>query len=306
MKNLLTAKVSYLKSVESNVGECRTLKELLLSNEWKDDVQRVRNAENEEERKAAKRSLPCFTASGLFRNPINAKSLIEHSGFICIDIDAKDNANVKDFAQLKEHIHEIPFVAYCGHSVGGEGFFCLIPIKDASKHTLYFKALQRDFKACGITIDRGCSDVSRKRIVSYDDAPYINTAAEVYDFVIPEQERIYTRLKSLDDVDTRRRVEELLHIIKKDKLDITESREDWFEVLCAIASHFGEEGREYAHEFSQYYEGYTAEETDNKFDDVLRHDGYGYSIGTLFYHANKVLDSAKYEFKDVLVYDDGM
>ena len=306
MINLLTAKVSYLKSVESNMGESRTLKELLLSDEWKDQVLRVRNAESEEERKAAKRVLPCFTASGLFRNPINAKSLIEHSGFICIDIDAKDNDNVKDFAQLKERIHEIPYVAYCGHSVGGKGFFCLIPIKDPSKHTLYFKALQRDFKECGITIDRGCSDVSRKRIVSYDDAPYINTSAEVYDYVIPEQERICTRLKSLDDVDTRRKVEELLCTIKKGKTDITESREDWFEVLCAIASHYGEEGREYAHAFSQYYEGYTPEETNSKFDDVLRHEGYGYTIASLFYHANKVLNSAEYEFKDLLVYDYGL
>ena len=303
MPNLFTAKVSYLQSVESNSGECRTLGELLFSDEWKERVMRVRNAKSEDEYKAAKKALPCYTASGLFRSPIRASSLAEHSGFICIDIDEKNNPMALNFAQLKEQMKYLPYIAYCGHSVGGKGFFCLIPIKDTSKHTLYFKALQRDFKACGVTIDKGCSDVCRKRIVSYDDTPYVNTAAEVYDFVIPEQESICKRVGSLDDVDIRRKVEELLHTIKSRKTDITASREAWFEVLCALASHFGEDGREYAHEFSQYYEGYSVEETNDKYDDVLRHDGYGYTIASLFYHANKVLNSAEYEFKDMLVYD---
>jgi hypothetical protein len=282
----------------------RRLADLLLESTFKDKVLAVRRETDPAKQREMKKHLPCFTASGLFGNPVKAENLQEHSGFICIDIDAHDNEGVEDFALLKDNIHEIPYVQYCGLSVRGNGFFCLIPIKDPSKHRRYFKALQRDFKNCGLTIDPACSDVCRKRFVSYDPEPYINTASEVYDFTIPEYDSIEKRVADMTDVDVRRNVEALFGELDKRKTDITGTRQTWFEVLCALASQFGEEGRDYAHRVSRHYPGYTHEETDALYSDVLNHNGYAYNIGTLFFHANKVLDSAEYAFKDVLVYDD--
>lgn len=163
-------------------------------------------------------------------------------------------------------------------------------------------ALQRDFKNCGLVIDPACGDVCRKRFVSYDPAPYVNTSAEVYDFTMPEYDKVERRTAEITDVETRRRVEELLRTLDKEEIDITESRQAWFEVLCGIAKQFGVDGREYAHQVSHHYADYSKEETDRLFDDVLNHNGYSYTIASLFFHANRVLDSAEYAFKDVFVY----
>jgi hypothetical protein len=303
-KSIFSTNVSFLSNVAHLTARPCRLADLLLEPTFKDKVLAIRAEKDPARQKEMKKQLPCFTASGLFGNPVNAKNLQEHSGFICIDLDAHDNEGVEDFTSLKDRIHEIPYVQYCGLSVRGNGFFCLIPIKDPSKHRRYFKALQRDFKNCGLTIDPACSDVCRKRFVSYDPEPYINTASEVYDFTIPEYDSIQKRVADMTDVDVRRNVEALFGELDKRKTDITGTRQTWFEVLCALASQFGEDGRDYAHRVSQHYPGYAHEETDALYSDVLRHNGYSYTIGTLFYHANKVLDSAEYAFKDVLVYDD--
>lgn len=303
-KSIFSTNVSFLSNVTNTTGRSARLADLLLEPTFMDKVLEIRKETDPAKQKELKKRLPCFTASGLFGSPVNSKNLQEHSGFICIDIDAHDNKDVEDFASLKDKIHEIPYVQYCGLSVRGNGFFCLIPIKDPSKHRNYFKALQRDFKNIGLTIDPACSDVCRKRFVSYDPEPYINTASKVYDYTMPEYDKIEKRVADMTDVDVRRRVEKLLGELDRNKTDITGTRSVWFEVLCALASQFGEDGRYYAHRVSQHYPGYAHEETDAQYSDVLSHNGYAYNIGTLFFHANKVLNSAEYEFKDVLVYDD--
>ena len=298
-KTIFQTEVTFLKHKKSKSVDRCTLASLLLSDKWRSEVEAIRQEQDPEKQKAMKAEMPCFTASGVFRSPVNAKNLIAHSGYICIDLDEKDNADVENFASVKDEIHKIPYVAYCGRSIRGKGFFCLIPIKDPAKHGLYFKALQRDFKACGLTIDPSCRDVCRKRFVSYDPDPYVNTAAKVYDYVIAEHQKAVEAYASMTDEETRRKVESLINEIRKNHADITETRDAWFECLCALAKQFGEDGRKYAHAVSENYPGYTYEETDAKFDDALRHEGYGYTIGSLFYHAQQVTRSAQYDFKDV-------
>lgn len=301
---IFNVQISCLKSVFDVKGETLLLSDLLTGDKFKDVVEAVRNEKDADKQKELKKNLPCYTPSGIFGSPVNAKNLQKHSGFICIDLDAKDNAAVCGFHELKDKIHIIPYVQYCGLSVRGNGFFCLIPIKDPVKHRAYFKALQRDFKNCGLTIDPSCSDVCRKRFVSYDPNPYVNTAAEVYDFTMPEYDKVERIVGGMTDETTREKVEELLRTLDEDEIDITESRQAWFEVLCAVANHFGEEGRGYAHRVSSHYAGYDFGETDGLYSDVLNHGGYGYTIASLFFHANKVLNSAEYQFKDVFAYQD--
>ena len=129
--------------------------------------------------KTIKESLPCYTVSGTF-NTRNEKSLISHSGIVCIDIDEDKNLDVENFSEIKQLIDQIPYVAYCSFSCGGKGYFVLIPIKHADKHREHYESICNDFERCGITVDRKCIDVSRLRCASLDDDAYENYEAIVY------------------------------------------------------------------------------------------------------------------------------
>lgn len=257
-------------------------------------VEKVRAEADPARRKELKQQLPAFMPSGVFTKK-TADGLQEHSGFICIDIDAKDNADVDNFGRLKEFVYQVPQIAYCGLSVGGAGFFCLIPIADPAKRVEYFRAIERDFKRCGIRIDRQCYNVNRLRFVSYDPAPYVNTAAKVYDYVYPAAEHGGWR-GAVADAETKEKFEAVLREVEATKIDITGDYGQWFEILCAIASTFGESGREYAHAVSKWYESYSPGETDYKYSEALKHD-YGYSIGTFFYYAKREI--GKHDFDDI-------
>lgn len=304
MKTIFNTNVSFLSNVADTTGRSHRLADLLLEPTFKDKVLAIRAEKDPARQKEMKKQLPCFTASGLFGNPVNAKNLQEHSGFICIDLDAKDNKDVEDFARLKEGIHEIPYVQYCGLSVRGNGFFCLIPIKDPAKHKRYFKALQIEFKKCGLTIDPACSDVCRKRFVSYDPDPYIYTGAKVWDLAVSEYDEKERRVTNMTITEKKKDVEKLLNTLDEGKIDITGNYQTWIDILCGIAKDFGEIGRDYAHRVSQHYDGYSHEETDAKYTDLLSHTEYKYTIATLFHYANNALNNAEYDFKDVPTYDE--
>lgn len=83
--------------------------------------------------------------------------------------------------------------------------------------------------------------------------------------------------------------------------------QQWFEMLCALASTFGEDGREYAHRLSKYGEKYYPGDTDLQYDECLKHGGYAYNFGTILYYARKEMGDAEFnkvilsrEFGDLL------
>lgn len=92
-------------------------------------VREIKRTKGERAYKEAKQNLPTYAVSGLFTGA-TAGTLKQHSGLICIDIDKKDNPDLTNFDRIKELIREIPYVAYCGHSVGGDGYFAIIPISN--------------------------------------------------------------------------------------------------------------------------------------------------------------------------------
>lgn len=307
--HLFEAKVSFFRSVRGKSHPVSLGKLLcaLTSGEWRGTVEAVRNEADEAKRKALKQGLPCFTPSGAFSGR-KAADLTEHSGFISIDLDAKDNA-VPDFDRLKELLPKCPNVAYCALSAGGKGYFCLVPIADPAKHRAYFRALCRDFGKCGLTVDRSGVDECRKRFVTYDPAPYINTGAEVYDYTCDEKERPEAR-KISEKIPQEARSPLLLALLDwadARKVDLAGGYEQWFEMLCALASTFGEDGREYAHRLSEHGATYDPRDTDKQYDECLKHGGYDYTLGTILYYARKEMGDAEFgrvtlerDFSDLL------
>lgn len=286
MSGIFDIKVSFYSGVTCVNPTDVVLRDMLFGNEYRENVlyERLLKAnKGDEAYKAAKMRLPLFTPSGMFSSS-KADSLIRHSGFICIDIDGKDNPDLDDFDEVKELISQVPYIAYCGRSVGGHGYFALIRISDPSQHQRHFNSLKEDFARCGLVIDKACKDVSRKRFVSFDSSPYVNECALIYKRLTNERQQPMPKIQQLSGTGRSKDVSDLVEAIKRTGTDITGGYDQWFRIGCALATEFGESGRNLFHAISEQGVSYNYRQCDSKYSDCLRAGG-NIGIGTLFYYA---------------------
>lgn len=287
MNDILDKEVSFYLAVISAKPKTGNLHQFLTGSEYQNRVKKVRDTQDEAKQKEAKSKLPSYTVSGIFSGNTD-NSLIKHSGLICIDIDPKDNPDSENFNQMKELIKAVPFVAYCGLSVRGKGYFAVIPISNPEYHREHFKSLEMDFARCGIKIDPSGVNVSRKRFVSYDNEPYINLNATTYDRIYrkPPTDRktkkagIYSG-EELAQVEGD--VKQVIEAIEITGIDITGDYPQWFKIGCALAHTFGEDGREMFHQVSRFGDTYDQDNTDLKYTECLKTKQV--NIGTFFYYA---------------------
>ena len=92
-----------------------------------------------------------------------------------------------------------------------------------------------------------------------------------------------TPLKEVELPIGEKRVEMALHHIEQQGIDITARYHDWYRIGMALASHYGEAGRDYYHRLSRFYPRYTIEETNKQYDRCLRYNTHRIHIGTLLY-----------------------
>ena len=280
---LKRAKVSFYDNIKANKhSEVFTLFDLLTTDKFKERVEEIRRAKPDEKKKL-KAAMPAFTASGYFNPKRQKESLLKHSGFICIDIDAQDNLQIANFVTLKQELKNIINVTYLGKSVSGNGYFVLIPLEEPSLHEDYFKAIQAAFDHLGIVIDKSCKDVARLRIVSYDKAYHKPSNATVLNRVLEQEVK-----KQAFEFVEHDRFSGLLSEIKLKQIDITQSYQDWFAIGCSIANTFGEEGRDFFHTISQFHNGYKEKETNDQYSACIKKPREnGFTLGTIFYLADR-------------------
>lgn len=306
--SIFTAKVSFLPRKNCKDADIKTihLADALLGESWRSQVEAVRNEQNENEQTTLKNQLPCFTPSGTFSH-VAATGLIEHSGFISIDIDCKPQENPGlESTDLKAIIKRVPHVAYCGKSCRGKGYVLIIPIANPTKHREYFEALAYHFERAGLKIDKNCKDVSRKRFVSWDGNPYINTAAEVWDITLPESKSSKTAAaaRALPDNEssgskegTRAKVEDIISRCEAEGIDIADDYHDWINILRSLATEFGFDGEDYAHRISAIDSRYTYDETHHKYNELLASNRGGLTIGTFFHIAREKMGT--HDFNEI-------
>jgi len=221
-----------------------------------------------------KKQLSGITPSGTFLKRSESK-VIDHSGLIQFDIDSKDNP--VDMDELKTNIKHIPYVAYLGFSTSGKGLWGLIPIKHPERHKSHFRAIQKSFRNAGVTIDPAPSNVASFRFTSYDPDPYYNHKAELFPYLTKEQKPLS------NGRDNRTKVEELISKIQASRIDITNGYDNWLKIGFALAEEFGESGRIYFHQVSQWHPEYNNRECDEQFKNCLKANGRGVSIASFYY-----------------------
>lgn len=276
--------ISVYNGVTDNIGTTTSLGNFLFCKEYKGEILKLRAIANKDERNVIKRTLPQATISGVF-SPTRAKNnLSQHSGLICVDIDAKDNPEIKDWERLKQDLSMLPQIAYCALSVSGKGLFVIIPLRYPQKHLLQFRQLQMDFSKMGIVIDQACSDITRLRCLSYDEHPIINEDATLYEGVYVEKPKYHSFHPYLiyKGENTLAEVAACCRKINERGIDITTSYDDWLKVGCALAT-LGENGRTLFHICSQQNAKYNVAKTDKMFTDLLRRNYQQVNIGTFFW-----------------------
>ena len=158
-------------------------------------VKRIRKEKDKAHRNDLKRQLPAICFSGEFNKRADS-SLVNHSGYICLDFDGYKKQ--KDLLQDKEKFQKNKFVLSVFISPSGLGLKVIIKIpQDPDNHKKYFNSLEKEFNS--EYFDKTTKNVSRVCYESYDPLIYINTNSLVWNLM---EEDEYKEVHARKDVPT--------------------------------------------------------------------------------------------------------
>lgn len=240
---------------------------------WQDQVLAIRT------NRAAKDQLPYVTLSGKF-NERKISGLIKHSGFLCMDID-----DVDDPEMLKSILGPDKYVYAAFVSVSGKGLAVLFRI-NPEKHAEAFEGLaQYLFENYDIVIDPSCKDVSRPRYVSYDPHIYINVHADKFTLYPPKPPKALTKIPEVVYVQSD--FDQIIRELVTRRIDITGDYHQWLRIGFALSDKFGEGGRDYFHQVSQFSATYQHKTADRQYTNCLKAKKQGITIATFYYYAKQ-------------------
>ena len=214
-----------------------------------------------QETKKAKELLSCFIPSGRFSGGRKRANLVEHSGMLNIDIDAKHNVDV-DLSVFRDTLYGDKHV-YAGHlSVSGAGVSLYFKI-NPEKHVESFLAMEKYFaEEYKIIIDPACKDVTRLRFVGYDDELHINERSARWG-KYEKKEAVDFQFRRVACCDTD--IEFVLQQLERDRRDITQNYADGVKIAFAFNTEFGEGGVDFFQRVCQFRKGYDPEKTALKY-----------------------------------------
>ena len=155
----------------------------------RDLVKSIRSENDKLQRNELKKMLPAICFSGEFTKRED-KSLVNHSGFICLDFDNYNK--FKDMQDDKSRLSKDKYVYSVFVSPSGKGLKVIVKIPaDAENHVNYFVSLEEYFDSP--YFDKTSKNVSRVCYESYDKNIYINKDSKVWDKI---KEREYKEIDS--------------------------------------------------------------------------------------------------------------
>ena len=234
---------------------------------------------SKDQRAEIKQGIPAVTISGTFKESVKNANLLTHSGLICIDFDAVENPE-----HLKTELSKDPYTFAALLSASGNGLAAIVKI-DPEKHLEAFNGLKHYyFKNYTQLIDASCKNVSRLRFLSYDPNLFSNPSAKIFKEYLKKE----AKPKQVHTVLTGNEFEELIDRICRGSYDLTEGiYANYLSIGFAIASEFGERGREYFHAVAAQNIKYDPAKADKQFTYCLRDTGQNKVTIATFYHFAK-------------------
>ena len=289
MKSFLDTTITVFENVKAQTGCDMQLRDFLDGKFQLELIEKIRVTDDKEQRRQLKSGLWCATISARCESGRKETDPFEHTGLICVDIDAKDNPDFSDAQSMKAEICKVAEVLYCALSVSGQGCFAILRLANTLEFEGHFRALVRLFRdRIGIDLDTKCGNIKRLRYASYDPEPYINEGAPAFRVIDKESAQSSDKGKSgesgahprvraptdsttssNDRMSDEEKVERYVEEIERSHLDITEGYDQWLVIGMAL-SNLGESGRSLFHRVSSMNPSYKPGETDKKFNDLLR------------------------------------
>ena len=243
----------------------------------------------------------------------NRGSLLEHSlytKFLAFDFDGGEEST--HIFNLKS-AENSPYIYRVEQSLGGgTRVFVLATFPKGAREKAYLEIathlskvfkipLGKDFNKPGEYIDTGTHDITRMWFLSYTPSNliYENEKWEVYNYTPTKQLAIDSREGKKDnerrggkyyrEFTEEEKALDIIRQIVESGTDITAGRNDvWFpKILLPIANLFGESGRQYAHNISQFHPDYSEDETNKEYDEAIKKDTGRVSIGSFLEYARQ-------------------
>jgi hypothetical protein len=256
--------------------------ELVRSGAYSKQVNAFQNAGalSKDQQAEIKQLIPAVTISGIFKESVKNANLLTHSGLICIDFDAVENPS-----QLKAELSKDPYTFAALLSASGNGLAAIVRI-EADRHLDAFNGLKTYyFRNYGQLIDASCKNVSRLRFLSVDPALFVNPSSKVF----KEYPKKEAKPKVVNTVLTGNEFDELIDRICRGGYDLTAGvYSNYLSIGFALASEFGEKGREYFHAVAAQNTKYDPAKADRQFTYCLRDTGQSkVTIATFYYYAKE-------------------
>ena len=237
---------------------------------WQNIVAPIREQQDKKKRDQLKKRLPTVTIGGVFKER-KQDLLIQHSGFICVDIDHFNDKT----ALLQDRYTYALF-----NSVSGNGIAVVIKV-NPDKHKESYKWISEYYYATyGISVDPAPKNVASLRYVSYDPELFINEKS----LKSKTRSNKPKKPKSIPVILGNDQVSELVDEVQKSGVNIAPDYDSYLKLGFALANGFGEEGRKYFHALCQPSEKYDSKQTDNQYDRCLQGaNRSGVTVGTFYF-----------------------
>jgi hypothetical protein len=177
-KNILDTQTFFHRDIEEVLERIRTGKS-------KELIEKIRLEPDKQKRNILKKNLPSICFSGKFETR-SAKSLIEHSGLICLDFDQFPTE--KEMKENRQKLESDKYTFALFTSPSGDGLKVLVKIPaEKEKHKEYFLGLMEYYNSPNF--DKNTSDVSRVCYESFDTKIFINRNSELFNIKVVEEEK---------------------------------------------------------------------------------------------------------------------
>lgn len=259
------------------------------SDEFAERVAAVRQAVAAGNSKLAsdlKKRLQAVSISGAVdgrRKAAVAENRFTHSGFLQIDIDAKDNEGL-DLAETRRMLIADKRIVAVFDSPSGNGIKGIARIQpDATLQVQSFEAVEQHFSSLGITIDTACKDPVRLCFVSHDPDAFID---------LDRTARFEPLERQLDDapqLEIRTQHEGLVIRARPSDVTLDVLREmlavigrptynRWLEICSGAWAHFGEQA-------TPLLQAQWPEERAGEYAEKFANRLTRFSIGTVWHYA---------------------
>lgn len=242
---------------------------------WKEQVEAIRAIKDKAPRDAAKRNLPSVTIAGVFRER-KADNLIEHSGFIAVDID-----KFNDKSQLLAD----PYTYAVFLSASGNGMAVLVRINPEKHEESYRWLSNYYFATYGIVVDEAPKSVASLRFVSYDPDLQINERSKKSG----TKAVLKAKIQSLPIVLPQGIAAEMCQEVANLGIDIAPDYDSYFRLGLSVAAGFGEDGRAMFHTLCRASPKYDSSQCSRKYTECLKTAPKSkISVGTFYFMLKQV------------------